>query len=225
VAVEVRSSRLFNDLHTQLTAVIDLLTSPENSAVTGLIAEALQDHELAHNLQERLIRPRITTFKERLRKARLEGQLAPQRRPGRRLGPDLRPGVPPTRLPPRHARPRATRDAHRPRPARVRPAAIDAVRRPPERTSPQAWKSRRQAAALRPRHLPSPQHPRTLLQPTQGIPRPRDPIRQDRRLLRSGGLPRLVSALGKIRLKTDPNIPTWRSATGVIGDRQFYTDI
>lgn len=65
------------DLHTQLTAVIDLLTSPENSAVTGLIAEALQDHELAHDLRERLIRPRIATFKERLRKAQLEGQLAP----------------------------------------------------------------------------------------------------------------------------------------------------
>ncbi|MDQ0688713.1 AcrR family transcriptional regulator [Streptomyces achromogenes] len=65
------------DLHTQLTAVIDLLTSPENSAVTGLIAEALQDRELAHDLRERLIRPRITTFKSRLRKAQLEGQLAP----------------------------------------------------------------------------------------------------------------------------------------------------
>jgi AcrR family transcriptional regulator len=65
------------DLHTQLTALIDLLTAPENSAVTGLIAEALQDDELAHDLRERLIRPRITTFKERLRKAQLEGQLAP----------------------------------------------------------------------------------------------------------------------------------------------------
>jgi hypothetical protein len=38
----------------------------------------------------------------------------------------------------------------------------------------------------------------------QGLPRDRHQIREDRRFLRSGGHPRIVPALGKIRLKTDP---------------------
>ncbi|MEV7094805.1 TetR/AcrR family transcriptional regulator [Amycolatopsis sp. NPDC051045] len=63
------------DLHAQLTAVIDLLTSPNASAVVGLIAEALHDAELAHELRERLIRPRIDEFKRRMHQAQLDGQL------------------------------------------------------------------------------------------------------------------------------------------------------
>ncbi|WP_207922631.1 TetR-like C-terminal domain-containing protein [Micromonospora sp. KC606] len=64
------------DLHTQLTAVIDLLTPPDRSPVVGLIAEALHDPDLAQELRERLIRPRIAQFKERMRQAQLSGQVA-----------------------------------------------------------------------------------------------------------------------------------------------------
>ncbi|MFG2054269.1 TetR/AcrR family transcriptional regulator [Micromonospora sp. NPDC048930] len=70
------TGNLATDLHKQLTAVIELLTPPGNSAVTGLIAEALHDNELAHGLRERLIQPRITAFRERMRKAQRDGQLA-----------------------------------------------------------------------------------------------------------------------------------------------------
>ncbi|MEH1129565.1 TetR/AcrR family transcriptional regulator [Micromonospora sp. CPCC 206061] len=64
------------DLRTQLTAVIHLLTPPDRSAVVGLIAEALQDTELAGELRKRLIAPRIAQFKDRMRQAQLSGQLA-----------------------------------------------------------------------------------------------------------------------------------------------------
>lgn len=64
------------DLRTQLTAVVELLTPVERSAVVGLIAEALQDPQLADDLRERLIAPRIAQFKERMRRARAAGQLA-----------------------------------------------------------------------------------------------------------------------------------------------------
>lgn len=70
------TGNLVTDLHTQVTAVIELLTPPGNSATIGLLAEALQDKELAEGLRERLIQPRITAFKERLRKAQRDGQLA-----------------------------------------------------------------------------------------------------------------------------------------------------
>ncbi|MCM0673524.1 TetR/AcrR family transcriptional regulator [Micromonospora phytophila] len=75
VAQHVDTGDLAADLHTQLTAVINLLNPPNNSAVTGLISEALHDNELAHDLRERLIQPRITEFKERMRKAQQSGQL------------------------------------------------------------------------------------------------------------------------------------------------------
>jgi AcrR family transcriptional regulator len=64
------------DLRTQLTAVIDLLTPTDRSAVVGLIADALQDTELADELRNRLISPRIAQFKDRMRQAQLGGQLA-----------------------------------------------------------------------------------------------------------------------------------------------------
>lgn len=64
------------DLRTQLTAVVELLTPVERSAVVGLIAEALQDPQLADDLRERLIAPRIAQFKERMRRARAAGQLS-----------------------------------------------------------------------------------------------------------------------------------------------------
>jgi AcrR family transcriptional regulator len=74
VADHVDTGDLAADLHTQLTAVIELF-SQENSAVIGLIAEALNDNDLARDLRERTIRPRIAAFQERLRKAQAKGQL------------------------------------------------------------------------------------------------------------------------------------------------------
>jgi AcrR family transcriptional regulator len=62
------------DLHRQLSAVIGMLTPTKTSAAVGLIAEALHDEELANDLRERLIRPRIEEFKERLRQAQRDGQ-------------------------------------------------------------------------------------------------------------------------------------------------------
>jgi AcrR family transcriptional regulator len=64
------------DLREQLTAVIGPLTPTKTSAVAGLIAEGLHDEELANDLGERLIRPHIDEFKERLRQAQRAGQLA-----------------------------------------------------------------------------------------------------------------------------------------------------
>ncbi|MEO3926375.1 TetR/AcrR family transcriptional regulator [Micromonosporaceae bacterium B7E4] len=76
VAEHPDTGDLAADLHAQLTAVIGLLTPPNTSAVVGLIAEALQDDELAHDLRERLIRPRIEAFDRRMRQAQIKGQLA-----------------------------------------------------------------------------------------------------------------------------------------------------
>lgn len=66
---------LATDLRALLTEVIGLLTPPHNSPAIGLIAEALHDPDLARDLRERLIQPRIATFKERLRRAQETGQL------------------------------------------------------------------------------------------------------------------------------------------------------
>lgn len=76
VAEHPNTGDLAADLHAQLTAVIAMLTPPTNSAVVGLIAEALHDEALAHDLREHLIRPRIIDFQERMRQAQLQGQLA-----------------------------------------------------------------------------------------------------------------------------------------------------
>jgi AcrR family transcriptional regulator len=74
VAEHPRTGDLAADLRSQVTAVIGLLTPTRTSAVVGLIAEALQDEELANELRERLIRPRIEAFDERLRQAQRDGQ-------------------------------------------------------------------------------------------------------------------------------------------------------
>ena len=68
---------LVADIEAQLTSLIELLTSPDTSAVAGLIAESLTDADLADNLRERLIQPRIDGFKERLRQAQADGQFPP----------------------------------------------------------------------------------------------------------------------------------------------------
>ncbi|MEU5989262.1 TetR/AcrR family transcriptional regulator [Spirillospora sp. NPDC047418] len=65
------------DLHSMLTEVIGMLTPPHHSPGTGVIAEALQDPDLARDLRERIIRPRIATFEQRLRRAQEAGQLHP----------------------------------------------------------------------------------------------------------------------------------------------------
>ncbi|WP_430503035.1 TetR/AcrR family transcriptional regulator [Micromonospora trifolii] len=64
------------DLRTQLAAVIALLTPASTSAVAGLIAEALHDDRLGHDLRERLVRPRIDAFNKRMQQAQSDGQLA-----------------------------------------------------------------------------------------------------------------------------------------------------
>lgn len=66
---------------------------------------------------------------------------------------------------------------------------------------------RRETARVRPGDLPATQYDRALLQPAQGPPRDRHQIRKDRHLPRSGAHPRIVSALGKIGLKTDSSRP------------------
>jgi AcrR family transcriptional regulator len=68
---------LLTDLRTQLTEVIALLTPPHTSPAVGLIAEAFHDPDLARDLRERLIEPRIAKFKQRLRQAQQHGQLPP----------------------------------------------------------------------------------------------------------------------------------------------------
>ena len=72
------SGDLATDLRALLTEVIGMLTPPETSPGIGLIAEALHDPDLARELRERIIRPRIATFKERLRRAQEAGQLSPE---------------------------------------------------------------------------------------------------------------------------------------------------
>jgi len=74
VAEHPDTGDLAADIRSQLTAVIGLLTPTETSVAVGLIAEALHDEELARDLRERLIRPRIEEFNERLRKAQRAGQ-------------------------------------------------------------------------------------------------------------------------------------------------------
>jgi AcrR family transcriptional regulator len=74
VAEHPNTGDLAADLRNQLTAVIGLLTPTKTSAVVGLIAEALHDEDLAHDLRDRLIRPRIAQFEERLRQAQRDGQ-------------------------------------------------------------------------------------------------------------------------------------------------------
>lgn len=89
--------------------------------------------------------------------------------------------------------PAQTRDrTHRPREGR------------PAKTPPRPWPARRPAAGLRPRHPPPPQHRRTPLQPTRGIPRHRDQAGEDRHFLRSGSQSGVVPALGRIGSKAGP---------------------
>jgi AcrR family transcriptional regulator len=64
-----------DDVLAQLKAVIALLTPHQTSAVTGLIAEALRDDDLATDLREQLIIPNIGLFDERMRSAKRRGEI------------------------------------------------------------------------------------------------------------------------------------------------------
>ncbi|WP_413452591.1 TetR/AcrR family transcriptional regulator [Georgenia phoenicis] len=64
-----------DDVLTQLKAVIELLTPHRTSAVTGLIAEALRDDDLAGDLREQVIVPNIGLFDKRMRSAISRGEL------------------------------------------------------------------------------------------------------------------------------------------------------
>ncbi|QDP97876.1 TetR/AcrR family transcriptional regulator [Microlunatus elymi] len=63
------------DLRALLQEVIDIIVPADTSPGVGLMAESLQDPELGRALRERLIEPRIETFKQRLRQAQDAGQL------------------------------------------------------------------------------------------------------------------------------------------------------
>ena len=66
---------LVDDLVAQLRAVIELLEPYRTSAVTGLIAEALRDDDLAVALRETLILPNIELFNVRMRSAQRSGEI------------------------------------------------------------------------------------------------------------------------------------------------------
>lgn len=72
---------LAKDMHTQITAVIDLLTPPERSPICALIADGLQYPDVAVELRDRLVRPRIDSFHERFRIAQQRGELPPDANP------------------------------------------------------------------------------------------------------------------------------------------------
>ncbi|MGI5490868.1 TetR/AcrR family transcriptional regulator [Microtetraspora malaysiensis] len=69
------TGNLVEDVIAQLKAVIALLTPHQTSALTGIIAEALRDDDLAANLREQLIMPNIGLFDERMRSAQRRGEI------------------------------------------------------------------------------------------------------------------------------------------------------
>lgn len=75
VATHPDTGDLFTDLRTQLGNVIAMLSPPETSLFAGLIAAAQSDPQLAGELRDRLIQPRIEEFHRRIRSAKALGQL------------------------------------------------------------------------------------------------------------------------------------------------------
>lgn len=64
------------DLHTQMTGIAGLLTSPEFAPyASGLIATAQTDPAVSKSLLETMIEPRVVACRERLARAREQGQL------------------------------------------------------------------------------------------------------------------------------------------------------
>lgn len=76
-APHVDTGDLATDMRTQLTAVITFLSPPSHAPLAGVIADALRDPELAGPVRDRLIRPRIEEFEQRMRRAQEQGQLHP----------------------------------------------------------------------------------------------------------------------------------------------------
>ncbi|KAB2350240.1 TetR/AcrR family transcriptional regulator [Actinomadura rudentiformis] len=65
------------DLHQQMSGTLSLLTDAGiRSAILGVLAEGLQDSQLAGQVHGSLFKPRIDSFKERMRKAQQQGELA-----------------------------------------------------------------------------------------------------------------------------------------------------
>ncbi|MER8041766.1 TetR/AcrR family transcriptional regulator [Streptomyces sp. NPDC094032] len=66
------------DLHTQMTAVLDnVMTGPHATVYAGIIAETQHDATLADALRTQLLDPRIAAARARLLQAREHGHLAP----------------------------------------------------------------------------------------------------------------------------------------------------
>ncbi|MER5427461.1 TetR/AcrR family transcriptional regulator [Streptosporangium roseum] len=69
---------IVTDLRNQMIAVVDyFMTGPRAAVYAGIIAETQHDEALARNLLEQLLEPRIRAAQERLRRARDQGQFAP----------------------------------------------------------------------------------------------------------------------------------------------------
>ena len=66
---------LVEDILTQLRAVIALLAPHRTSAITGLIAEALRDDDVAVALRDRLIEPNMRLFATRMKLAVERGEI------------------------------------------------------------------------------------------------------------------------------------------------------
>ena len=64
------------DLRTQLQALAGVLTPARTSPLAGVIAEGLQNPDVARELRERLVEPQIELLKNRLRHAQDGGQLS-----------------------------------------------------------------------------------------------------------------------------------------------------
>ncbi|MEV4619830.1 TetR/AcrR family transcriptional regulator [Asanoa sp. NPDC049573] len=66
---------LYADLHTQMTGVATLLSSPRLSPYLSLIGAAQDDPDVAKSFLDAIILPRVQAARERLRRAQEQGQL------------------------------------------------------------------------------------------------------------------------------------------------------
>lgn len=65
------------DLRTQMLGLISALDPPQTSPLAGVIAEGLQNPDVARQLRERLLEPQLDLFRNRLRRAQQQRQLLP----------------------------------------------------------------------------------------------------------------------------------------------------
>jgi AcrR family transcriptional regulator len=74
----VETGDLAADLRTQLTGIVNAFTDRRlGPALRGVLADGQFDPGLGRDIQQRLIAPRIAEFNNRMRKARDNGELAP----------------------------------------------------------------------------------------------------------------------------------------------------